>query len=56
MKYQIYLNKDTSDLVNFMAKALDIKPNTFIKNLLESNFDGLEPKLKDLLDVERKEK
>lgn len=38
MKYQIYLAKDVSDLVNKVAKYEGKKPNTLIKELLESNF------------------
>jgi len=38
MRYQIYLAKDVSDLVNKVAKYEGKKPNTLIKELLESNF------------------
>lgn len=36
MKYQIYLNKETSELVNKFAEKDGKKPATFIKNMLES--------------------
>lgn len=35
MKYQIYLNKSTSELVNYLAERSNLKPNTFIKQVLE---------------------
>ena len=38
MKYQIYLQKDVSDIINSISKGLNKKPSTFIKELLESNF------------------
>lgn len=36
MKYQIYLNKKTSEFINLMAEAGGIKPATIIKQLIES--------------------
>lgn len=36
MKYQIYLNKESSDYINIIAKHENKKPNTLIKELLES--------------------
>ena len=36
MKYQIYLKKDTSNLVNQLAEKNGEKPATFIKKFLES--------------------
>lgn len=36
MKYQIYLNKDTSEFVNLLAKKYNVKPATFIKLCMES--------------------
>lgn len=36
MKYQIYLNKDTSEIINKMAQKDNKKPATFIKQMLES--------------------
>ena len=36
MKYQIYLNKETSILFNKLAEKSDKKPATVIKQLLES--------------------
>lgn len=36
MKYQIYLNKETSISINQLAEKNSTKPNTFIKKFLES--------------------
>ena len=36
MKYQIYLNKDTSEIINKMADKDNLKPATFIKQMIES--------------------
>jgi predicted DNA-binding protein len=54
MKYQIYLNKDASELLNQMAKADNKKPATLIKELMESmlrvakaTFEATERELKD---------
>ncbi len=38
MKYQIYLKKDVSDIINHVAKSLNKKPSTMIKEMLEDNF------------------
>lgn len=38
MKYQIYLQKDVSEMINQIAKALDQLPSTFIKTYLEDTF------------------
>lgn len=38
MKYQIYLQKDVSDIINTVAKATNQKPSTMIKQMLENNF------------------
>lgn len=38
MRYQIYLSKDVSDIINAISQGLKKKPNTLIKELLESNF------------------
>lgn len=38
MRYQIYLSKDVSDIINAISQGLEKKPNTLIKELLESNF------------------
>lgn len=35
MKYQIYLNKDTSTLINDLAQKNNQKPATLIKQLVE---------------------
>lgn len=35
MKYQIYLNKETSKIIERIAAFEGIKPNTLIKNLIE---------------------
>ena len=36
MKYQIYLNKDTSDFINLASEQEGIKPATLIKQIVES--------------------
>lgn len=36
MKYQIYLNQETSEIINKMAEKDEKKPSTFIKQMLES--------------------
>ncbi len=36
MKYQIYLNKETSEFVNLLSKKYKVKPCTFIKLCMES--------------------
>lgn len=36
MKYQIYLNKETSDFINGASKQEGIKPATAIKRIVES--------------------
>lgn len=41
MKYQIYLNKETSELLNSMAEQLKMKPSTFIKAFIEGSFNTL---------------
>lgn len=38
MKYQIYLQKDVSEIINALCAGLDIKPSTFIKEHLETSF------------------
>lgn len=38
MKYQIYLNKETSEIINKCAQKDGKKPSTFIKQMLESLF------------------
>jgi len=38
MKYQIYLQKDVSDIVNAIAKSLNQAPSTMLKEMLETNF------------------
>ena len=38
MKYQIYLQKDVSEIINAIAQGLNKKPNTLIKEMLEENF------------------
>lgn len=35
MKYQIYLNKETTEIVNYLANKNDMKPSTFIKLMVE---------------------
>lgn len=36
MKYQIYLNKETSDFIERASQQEGIKPNTLIKQIVES--------------------
>jgi predicted DNA-binding protein len=36
MKYQIYLDKETSEAINLMAEHDNKRPNTFIKELVEA--------------------
>ena len=36
MKYQIYLNAETSEIINKMAEKDQKKPATFIKQMIES--------------------
>lgn len=38
MKYQIYLNKETSTIIEKVAQTDNKKPNTLIKELLEGMF------------------
>ena len=38
MKYQIYLKKESSDILNELAKTWNIKPNTLIKLIIEPQF------------------
>lgn len=38
MRYQIYLDKETTKIVELLAKAQSKKTNTFIKNYLEEVF------------------
>lgn len=45
MKYQIYLKKDTSDLINDMAEAVGTTPAHFIKILLENMGEAMETNL-----------
>ena len=52
MKYQIYLNKTTSDKINLIAQLLDQTPARTIKNLLEKSLGEMLP---PSLDVDLKE-
>lgn len=54
MRYQIYLAKDVSDIINAIAKGTNQKPATMIKQLLEDNFRTAYIQATDLL--EKKEK
>ena len=45
MKYQIYLNKQTSEILEGLAKAVNKKPATFIKDFIEGCFDLTEETL-----------
>jgi predicted DNA-binding protein len=38
MKYQIYLKKETSELINAVAKASNKKSSTFLKEFIEECF------------------
>ena len=55
MKYQIYLQKDVSDIINAVAKATNKKPNTMIKEMLESNFRVAFNQATELFEKGRKE-
>ena len=48
MKYQIYLSKEVSDIINAIAHFENIKPNTLIKNLMEQNITSAYNQLKTL--------
>lgn len=39
MKYQIYLKKDVSEVINTISKVSNQKPATFIKEFIERCFD-----------------
>jgi DNA-directed RNA polymerase subunit F len=43
MKYQVYLNKKTSEFINKYAELDAKKPNTIIKELIESFVKLSEP-------------
>lgn len=43
MKYQIYLNKGTSERIELIAKLLDQTPARTIKNLLEKSLGEMIP-------------
>lgn len=43
MKYQIYLNKTTSDKINLIAQLLEQTPARTIKNLLEKSLGEMLP-------------
>ena len=43
MKYQIYLNKETSEKVELISKLLEQAPARTIKNLLEKSFGEMLP-------------
>lgn len=43
MKYQIYLNKETTEKINLIAQLLEQKPSTTIKNLLEKSLGEMIP-------------
>lgn len=53
MKYQIYLQKDVSDIINGVAKSLNKKPTALIKEMLESNFRNA---YKDVVEMVNKQK
>ena len=43
MKYQIYLNKETSDFINQVANQANAKPASVIKTLVEKFVLVMEP-------------
>lgn len=43
MKYQVYLNKKTSEFINKYAELTNKKPNTVIKTLIEQFVRMSEP-------------
>lgn len=47
MKYQIYLNKEISDIINALAKAEGKKTNTFIKDFVEHSFEAVKTAMDD---------
>lgn len=51
MKYQIYLQKDVSEIINAVAQSLNKKPSALIKEMLESNFRTA---YKDVLELTKK--
>lgn len=51
MKYQIYLNKETTIILNYMANKLNVKPVTLIKQLLEETIVSA----KNVVDAKKEE-
>lgn len=47
MKYQIYLSKEVSEIINGIAKAEKKKPASFIKEFLETSFKSLKVAMTD---------
>lgn len=50
MKYQIYLKKETSEMVNKMAQIAGTTPSHMLKILFEDMAIKMLPKLGDILD------
>lgn len=50
MKYQIYLKKEASELVNDMAETAGTTPAHLIKILLENMTDAMKPQMEVILD------
>ena len=53
MKYQIYIKKEVSDIINKVAQFEGKKPNTLIKELLEQNFTLAYNQAQEVLDSKR---
>lgn len=49
MRYQIYLDQSTSQMVNALAKADKEKPCTFIKKYLEASFKVAMKKAQEMM-------
>lgn len=50
MKYQIYLNKKTSEVINALAKMDNEKPATYLKRYLEVSFAIAMKKAQEVID------
>lgn len=53
MKYQIYIKKEVSDIINKVAQFEGKKPNTLIKELLEQNFTLAYNQAQEVLDYNK---
>ena len=52
MKYQIYLNKETTELINYLAQKTNMKPSTFIKRMVEGGVKASREIAKDKIEGE----